>query len=56
MRKLVDQKVGYLLGKPLSIQTDNPKYADAWDEVFDSAMYCRMQSTGKEAVNNPYFE
>lgn len=51
VRKLVDQKVGFLLGKPLSVQTDNQKYADSWDEVFDSAMYRRLQSTGKEAVN-----
>ena len=50
-RKLVDQKVGYLVGKPLSIQTDNQKYADAWNEIFDSAMYRRLQSTAKEAVN-----
>ncbi|MBJ6360860.1 phage portal protein [Paenibacillus sp. GCM10012307] len=50
-RKLVDQKVGYLLGKPLSIQTVNKQYADAWTEIFNSAMYRRLQSTGKEAVN-----
>ncbi|WP_456289717.1 phage portal protein [Paenibacillus sp. AK002] len=51
VRKLVDQKVGYLLGKPISIQTDNSKYAEALDEVFDSTMSRRIQSTGKEAVN-----
>lgn len=51
VRKLVDQKVGYLLGKPLSIQTTKDQYADAWDTIFDNAMYRRMQSTGKEAVN-----
>lgn len=51
VRKLVDQKVGYLLGKPLSIQTTNDQYADAWDTIFDNALYRRMQSTGKEAVN-----
>ncbi|RJX40883.1 phage portal protein [Paenibacillus pinisoli] len=51
VRKLVDQKVGYLLGKPLSIQTDNQTYADALGEIFDKAMLRRLQSTGKEAVN-----
>lgn len=51
VRKLVDQKVGYLLGKSMSVQTDNTQYADAWGKFMDSAMYRRLQSTGKEAVN-----
>lgn len=51
VRKLVDQKVGYLLSKPLSVQTDNKKYAESWGEIMDLSMYRRLQSTGKEAVN-----
>ncbi|WP_270167560.1 phage portal protein [Paenibacillus sp. SYP-B4298] len=51
VRKLVDQKVGYLLGKPLSIQTTNKQYAAAWAEIFKAGMYRRLQSIGKEAVN-----
>jgi SPP1 family phage portal protein len=51
VRKLVDQKVGYLLGKPMSVQTDNKQYADAWGEIFQPEMYRRLMSTGKEAVN-----
>jgi len=51
VRKLVDQKVGYLLGKPLSVQTDNKVYSEAWGEILKPDMYRRLQSTGKEAVN-----
>lgn len=51
-RKLVDQKVGYLLGKPLSIQTENKQYLEALSEFFDRDMMRRLQSTGKRAVNN----
>jgi SPP1 family phage portal protein len=51
IRKLVDQKVGYLLGKPMSVQADKQAYAAAWKEIFNPAMYRRLQSTGKDAVN-----
>lgn len=50
-RKLVDQKVGYLLGKPLSIQSDNGKYLEALNDVFSRPMLRTIQSLGKEAVN-----
>lgn len=50
-RKLVDQKVGYLLGKPLSISTEKEEYAKAWSTFFDSNMYRRLQSTGRTSVN-----
>lgn len=51
VRKLVDQKVGYMLGKPMSIQTDKQVYADELGAIFDKSMLRRLQSTGKEAVN-----
>lgn len=51
VRKLVDQKVGYLLGKPLSIQTAKPPYYDLLSQFFDKDMMRRLKSTGKEAVN-----
>lgn len=50
-RKLVDQKVGYLLGKPLSVQTDDDDYAELLNDYFDKAMMRRLQSIGKESVN-----
>jgi len=51
VRKLVDQKVGYLLGKPLSIQTDNKKYLKELNAIFDKSMLRRLQSICKEAIN-----
>ncbi|MDR9857797.1 phage portal protein [Paenibacillus sp. VCA1] len=51
VRKLVDQKVGYLLGKPLSIQTEKQAYHDLLSDFFDKAMMRRLKSIGKEAVN-----
>lgn len=51
VRKLVDQKVGYLLGKPLSIQTDNEEYLKELNIFFDKSMLRRLQSICKEAIN-----
>lgn len=50
-RKLVDQKVGYLLGKPLTIQTEKAQYLEILNEIFDKAMMRRFKSLGKEAIN-----
>jgi SPP1 family phage portal protein len=51
VRKLVDQKVGYLLGKPLSIQTENQQYLDLLNSVFDKSFLRLLKNLGKEAVN-----
>jgi len=51
VRKLVDQKVGYLLGKPLSIQTKNRQYLDLLNEIFDKSFLRLLKNLGKEAVN-----
>ena len=51
VRKLVDQKVGYLLGKPLSIQTENRRYLDLLNEIFDRSFLRLLKNLGKEAVN-----
>ncbi|MGG1598047.1 phage portal protein [Paenibacillus naphthalenovorans] len=62
MRKLVDQKVGYLLGKPLSIQTRNRSYLDLLNEIFDRSFLRLLKNLGKEAVNkgkawlHPYYD
>ncbi|WCF10173.1 phage portal protein [Paenibacillus thiaminolyticus] len=60
-RKLVDQKVGYLLGKPMSIQTKNDTYHKTLTHIFNDAMMRRLQSIGEEAINkgiswlHPYY-
>jgi SPP1 family phage portal protein len=51
VRKLVDQKVGYLLGKPLSIQTKNQQYLDLLNKIFDRSFLRLLNNLGKEAVN-----
>lgn len=60
-RKLVDQNVGYLLGKPMSIQTKNDTYHKTLTDIFNDAMMRRLQSIGEEAINkgiswlHPYY-
>jgi SPP1 family phage portal protein len=51
VRKLVDQKVGYLLSKPISVQTDNQQYRDALNNIFNKNFMRLLMNTGKEAVN-----
>jgi SPP1 family phage portal protein len=51
VRKLVDQKTGYLLSKPLSVQTDNDDYLDLLAGIFDKRFLRLLKSIGKEAVN-----
>jgi SPP1 family phage portal protein len=51
LRKLVDQKVGYLLGKPLSIQTENETYQDLLNDLFDKSFLRLLKNLGKEAIN-----
>ncbi|TCP64762.1 SPP1 family phage portal protein [Heliophilum fasciatum] len=50
-RKLVDQKVGYLLSKPLTVQTENQAYADQWRVVMDKGFHRLLKNLGKEAIN-----
>ncbi|SHE61948.1 phage portal protein [Clostridium fallax] len=51
VRKLVDQKVGYLLSKPLAIQTNNIQYKDILDYVFDKSFMRLLKNLGKDAIN-----
>ncbi|AFL99509.1 phage portal protein, SPP1 family [Desulfitobacterium dehalogenans ATCC 51507] len=49
-RKLVDQKVGYLLSKPMSIQTNKAEYQKLLSSYFGKGNLRMFQSIGKEAV------
>lgn len=51
LRKLVDQKTGYLLSKEPSISTDNQAYADELKDIFNDDMLKRLRNVGKEAIN-----
>lgn len=52
IRKLVDQKTGYLLSKPLSVTTDGPdEYKAELDNYFGKAFLRQLKNLGKNAVN-----
>lgn len=51
VRKLVDQKIGYLFGKPVSIQAENEEYQQMWTDLVNDAFMRRLQNTGKQSVN-----
>lgn len=51
VRKLVDQKVGYLLGLPLTVQTTNEEYQKRLNEIFDRSFMRLLKNLGKEAIN-----
>lgn len=50
-RKLVDQKVGYLLGLPLTVQTNNETYQKLLNEIFNKRFMRLIKNIGKEAIN-----
>ncbi|WP_154696645.1 phage portal protein, partial [Clostridium botulinum] len=51
VRKLADQKVGYLLSKPLSVQTDNEAYKNVLDDIFNKSFMRLLKNLGKDAIN-----
>lgn len=51
VRKLVDQKTGYLLSKPLTIQTDNETYKEILDDFFNKSFMKLIKNLGKDAIN-----
>jgi SPP1 family phage portal protein len=50
LRKLVDQKAGYLLSKEMSIQTKNKTYDEQLTGIFDKRFRRLLKSLLKEAV------
>ena len=51
IRKLVDQKIGYLLSKPFSTQTVKKEYAKFLATVFDKSFLRLLKNIGKDAIN-----
>ena len=51
VRKLVDQKVGYLLSLPFAIQTNNEEYQKMLNDIFDKSFMRTLKNLGKEAIN-----
>lgn len=59
--KMVNQKKNYLLGKPLTFDTENAAYEDALKDVFDMRFHRQLKNLGEDALNcgiawlHPYY-
>lgn len=49
--KAVDQKVNYLLGKPLTFDTENKQYEDALKKVFGKRFQQTIRQLGEDSLN-----
>lgn len=48
---MVDQKVNYLISKPITFKTENAAYADALKEVFNKRFHRILKNLGKDSYN-----
>ncbi|MCL6616596.1 MAG: phage portal protein, partial [Anoxybacillus ayderensis] len=51
VKKLVNQKVGYLLSKEPTIATENEDYRKIMQDMFDKRLLKVIKNLGKEAIN-----
>ena len=49
--KMVNQKTNYLLGKPVSVHTDNDIYAELLNKVFNKKFQRMLKYLGEDALN-----
>ena len=62
LKKLIDQKVSYLLSRSWTIDVEKKTYGDALNKVFDQTFRQKIKSLGKEAIKSgiawllPYFD
>ncbi len=49
--KMVDQKNNYLLGKPLTFDTDDTKYEAALRKVFNKSFHRTLRNVGEDSLN-----
>lgn len=49
--KLVDQKVHYQLGKPITIETENDEYLKKLQDIFNKRFHRTLRSIGQDALN-----
>lgn len=60
--KLVDQKVNYQLGKPITIETENEEYSKKLQNIFNKRFHRTIRSVGQDALNGgigwlyPYYD
>jgi len=50
-KKMVNQKVNYLLGQPISVQTDNEQYAKTIKQFFDRGFMRLIKNVGRDSLN-----
>lgn len=50
-KKMVDQKSNYLLGQPLTIQSDNDNYAKLLKQVFNKKFQRMLKAVGEDSLN-----
>ncbi|MBP3410470.1 MAG: phage portal protein [Clostridia bacterium] len=50
-RKLVNQKANYLLGRPITLRTENKEYAARLQEIFNARTMRMWKNTAKAALN-----
>lgn len=61
-RKLVDQKTNYVLGKPITIATENDDYLDLLSKVFNKKVHRQLRTLAQYAVDGaiawlyPYYD
>lgn len=59
---MVDQKVNYLLSKPITFKTENEEYADALKQIFNKKFHRTLKNLGKDSYNGgkgwlyPYYD
>jgi len=51
-KKMVDQKNNYLLGQPISVQSDNELYSKVLKQVFNKKFQRLMKNVGEDSLNN----
>lgn len=49
--KMVDQKANYLLGQPLTFDTEDTAYEDALSEVFNKRFHRTLKNIGENSLN-----
>lgn len=48
---MVDQKVNYLLSKPITFKTENDTFADALKQIFNKRFHRTLKNLGKDSYN-----
>lgn len=60
--KLVDQKVNYQLGKPITLESENDKYLKTLESIFNRRFHRTLKQIGQDAMNTgigwlyPYYD